>query len=113
MGFLWKVFQCTPELHVNECGLYCDALDLGVHLPLGDMRGLSSFHERQIRALAPVLEFILHSGVLHIMRKTIGLEDEFYNHYAIQGNLFEPVIRALLDNGTEYNLLNSAVRVQW
>uniref|UniRef100_A0A8D2NTQ2 Serine/threonine-protein phosphatase 4 regulatory subunit 3-like central domain-containing protein n=1 Tax=Zosterops lateralis melanops TaxID=1220523 RepID=A0A8D2NTQ2_ZOSLA len=48
-------------------------------------------------------------GVLHFMRKIISLKDEFYNHYTIQGNLFEPVISALLDNGTGYNLLNSAV----
>uniref|UniRef100_A0A8D2NQZ9 P4R3B phosphatase n=1 Tax=Zosterops lateralis melanops TaxID=1220523 RepID=A0A8D2NQZ9_ZOSLA len=47
--------------------------------------------------------------VLHFMRKIISLKDEFYNHYTIQGNLFEPVISALLDNGTGYNLLNSAV----
>ena len=43
------------------------------------------------------------------MRRIIGLKDEFYNRYIIKGNLFEPVINALLDNGTRYNLLNSAV----
>ncbi|MEQ2194015.1 Serine/threonine-protein phosphatase 4 regulatory subunit 3-B [Xenoophorus captivus] len=41
--------------------------------------------------------------------KIIGLKDEYYNRYIIKGNLFEPVINALLDNGTRYNLLNSAI----
>nr|XP_033793805.1 serine/threonine-protein phosphatase 4 regulatory subunit 3B isoform X3 [Geotrypetes seraphini] len=46
---------------------------------------------------------------LRFMRRIIGLKDEFYNRYIIKGNLFEPVINALLDNGARYNLLNSAV----
>ncbi|XP_043911168.1 serine/threonine-protein phosphatase 4 regulatory subunit 3B isoform X2 [Protopterus annectens] len=46
---------------------------------------------------------------LRFMRRIIGLKDEFYNRYIIKGNLFEPVINALVDNGTRYNLLNSAV----
>ncbi|NXD42292.1 P4R3B phosphatase, partial [Copsychus sechellarum] len=46
---------------------------------------------------------------LRFMRRIIGLKDEFYNRYITKGNLFEPVIHALLDNGTRYNLLNSAV----
>uniref|UniRef100_A0A8C5B5L4 Serine/threonine-protein phosphatase 4 regulatory subunit 3-like central domain-containing protein n=1 Tax=Gadus morhua TaxID=8049 RepID=A0A8C5B5L4_GADMO len=46
---------------------------------------------------------------LRFMRRIIGLKDEYYNRYIIKGNLFEPVINALLDNGTRYNLLNSAV----
>ncbi|NP_001350290.1 serine/threonine-protein phosphatase 4 regulatory subunit 3B isoform 5 [Mus musculus] len=46
---------------------------------------------------------------LRFMRRIIGLKDEFYNRYITKGNLFEPVINALLDNGTRYNLLNSAV----
>uniref|UniRef100_A0A8C5AQK4 Serine/threonine-protein phosphatase 4 regulatory subunit 3-like central domain-containing protein n=1 Tax=Gadus morhua TaxID=8049 RepID=A0A8C5AQK4_GADMO len=48
-------------------------------------------------------------GALRFMRRIIGLKDEYYNRYIIKGNLFEPVINALLDNGTRYNLLNSAV----
>lgn len=53
--------------------------------------------------------FFLHVGALRFMRRIIGLKDEFYNRYITKGNLFEPVINALLDNGTRYNLLNSAV----
>lgn len=49
------------------------------------------------------------AGALRFMRRIIGLKDEFYNRYITKGNLFEPVINALLDNGTRYNLLNSAV----
>ncbi|ETE71377.1 Serine/threonine-protein phosphatase 4 regulatory subunit 3B, partial [Ophiophagus hannah] len=48
-------------------------------------------------------------GALRFLRRIIGLKDEFYNRYITKGNLFEPVINALLDNGTRYNLLNSAV----
>lgn len=55
------------------------------------------------------LHFFLHVGALRFMRRIIGLKDEFYNRYITKGNLFEPVINALLDNGTRYNLLNSAV----
>ncbi|XP_057197767.1 serine/threonine-protein phosphatase 4 regulatory subunit 3B isoform X1 [Triplophysa rosa] len=46
---------------------------------------------------------------LRFMRRVIGLKDEYYNRYIVEGNLFEPVINALLDNGTRYNLLNSAI----
>ncbi|XP_016117652.1 serine/threonine-protein phosphatase 4 regulatory subunit 3-like isoform X2 [Sinocyclocheilus grahami] len=48
-------------------------------------------------------------GALRFMRRIIGLKDEYYNRYIVKGNLFEPVINALLDNGTRYNLLNSAI----
>ncbi|XP_067900999.1 serine/threonine-protein phosphatase 4 regulatory subunit 3 isoform X4 [Heterodontus francisci] len=46
---------------------------------------------------------------LRFMRRIIGLKDEFYNRYITKGNLFEPVVNAFLDNGTRYNLLNSAI----
>uniref|UniRef100_A0A8C7A6P0 Protein phosphatase 4 regulatory subunit 3C n=1 Tax=Neovison vison TaxID=452646 RepID=A0A8C7A6P0_NEOVI len=46
---------------------------------------------------------------LRFMRRMIGLKDELYNCYIIKGNLFEPVVKALLGNGTRYNMLNSAV----
>lgn len=51
----------------------------------------------------------LKIGALRFMRRIIGLKDEFYNRYITKGNLFEPVINAFLDNGTRYNLLNSAI----
>ncbi|KAM7045461.1 serine/threonine-protein phosphatase 4 regulatory subunit 3-like [Molossus nigricans] len=46
---------------------------------------------------------------LRFMRKIIGHKDEVYNRYIIEGNFFEPVVNAFLDNGTRYNMLNSAV----
>ncbi|KAL7987215.1 hypothetical protein Chor_006134 [Crotalus horridus] len=59
--------------------------------------------------LANTSEDKTDKGALRFMRRIIGLKDEFYNRYITKGNLFEPVINALLDNGTRYNLLNSAV----
>uniref|UniRef100_A0A8C3YVV2 Protein phosphatase 4 regulatory subunit 3C n=1 Tax=Catagonus wagneri TaxID=51154 RepID=A0A8C3YVV2_9CETA len=52
--------------------------------------------------------FLLLCAV-RFMRRMIGLKDELYNCYIIKGNLFEPIVNALLDNGTRYNMLNSAV----
>ncbi|XP_021526134.1 protein PPP4R3C [Aotus nancymaae] len=46
---------------------------------------------------------------LRFMRRMIGLKDEVYIRYIIKGNLFGPVVNALIDNGTRYNLLNSAI----
>ncbi|NXU02144.1 P4R3B phosphatase, partial [Buphagus erythrorhynchus] len=46
---------------------------------------------------------------VRFMRRIIGLKDEFYNRYITLGNLFEPVVNALLDNRNRSNLLNSAL----
>ncbi|XP_017357097.1 protein PPP4R3C [Cebus imitator] len=46
---------------------------------------------------------------LRFMRRMIGVKDEVYICYIIEGNLFGPVVNALLDNGTRYNMLNSAI----
>ena len=43
------------------------------------------------------------------MRKIIHLKDEFYNRYITKGNLFAPVIDALILNKGRYNLLDSAI----
>ncbi|XP_019606051.2 serine/threonine-protein phosphatase 4 regulatory subunit 3B [Rhinolophus sinicus] len=48
-------------------------------------------------------------SALRFMRSIIGIKDEFYNRYIIKGNLLEPVVNALLENGTRYNMLNSAI----
>ncbi|NWT74166.1 P4R3B phosphatase, partial [Prunella himalayana] len=45
---------------------------------------------------------------LRFMRRIIGLKDELYNRYITLGNLFEPVINAVLDNRNKCNLLKSA-----
>ena len=52
---------------------------------------------------------ILFSGALRFMRKIIHLKDEFYNRYITKGNLFAPVIDALVMNKGRYNLLDSAI----
>uniref|UniRef100_A0AAR2LTV7 Serine/threonine-protein phosphatase 4 regulatory subunit 3 n=1 Tax=Pygocentrus nattereri TaxID=42514 RepID=A0AAR2LTV7_PYGNA len=65
--------------------------------------------ERKEQAFTMCLLFLNCAGALRFMRRIIGLKDEYYNRYIIKGNLFEPVINALLDNGTRYNLLNSAI----
>ncbi|RLW07049.1 hypothetical protein DV515_00003945, partial [Chloebia gouldiae] len=45
---------------------------------------------------------------LRFMRRIIGLKDELYNRYITLGNLFEPVVNAVLDNRNKCNLLKSA-----
>ncbi|NXY19800.1 P4R3B phosphatase, partial [Atrichornis clamosus] len=46
---------------------------------------------------------------LRFMRRIIGLKDELYNSYITLGNLFEPVVNAVLDNRNRCNLLSSAL----
>ncbi|XP_077538226.1 serine/threonine-protein phosphatase 4 regulatory subunit 3 flfl isoform X1 [Haemaphysalis longicornis] len=46
---------------------------------------------------------------LRFMRRIVGLKDEFYNRYIINGNLFGPVVDAFRNNNGRYNLLDSAV----
>ncbi|NWW68905.1 P4R3B phosphatase, partial [Ifrita kowaldi] len=46
---------------------------------------------------------------LRFMRRIIGLKDELYNRYITLGNLFEPVVNAVLDNRNRCNLLKSAL----
>ncbi|DAA12676.1 TPA: hypothetical protein BOS_26217 [Bos taurus] len=48
-------------------------------------------------------------SAIRFMRRMIGLRDELLNRYIIKGNFFEPVVNALLENGTRYNMLNSAI----
>uniref|UniRef100_A0A674E1B6 Serine/threonine-protein phosphatase 4 regulatory subunit 3 n=1 Tax=Salmo trutta TaxID=8032 RepID=A0A674E1B6_SALTR len=56
-------------------------------------------------------ECVLNSppGALRFMRRIIGLKDEFYNRYIMKNFLFEPVVKAFLNNGARYNLMNSAI----
>ncbi|MGH0174984.1 UNVERIFIED_CONTAM: hypothetical protein FKN15_069959 [Acipenser sinensis] len=54
-------------------------------------------------------EATTHHGALRFMRKIIGLKDEFYNRYIMRNFLFEPVVKAFLNNGSRYNLMNSAI----
>nr|XP_044996449.1 protein PPP4R3C-like [Jaculus jaculus] len=47
--------------------------------------------------------------VVRFMKGMIGLKDELLNHYIIKKNLFEPIVKVFLLNGTRYNMLNSAI----
>ncbi|NXA74054.1 P4R3B phosphatase, partial [Thryothorus ludovicianus] len=64
---------------------------------------------RRILVLVKSKHKFLALCALRFMRRIIGLKDEFYNRYITLGNLFEPVVNAMLDNRNRYNLLNSAL----
>ena len=51
----------------------------------------------------------LFPGALRLMRKIIGMKEEFYNRYIIKQNLFKHIVSAFTANGNKYNLLNSAM----
>ncbi|XP_055987090.1 serine/threonine-protein phosphatase 4 regulatory subunit 3B-like [Sorex fumeus] len=70
---------------------------------------LSSDLLRRILMLMNSKHKFLVLGVLRFMRKMVDLKDELYNRYIIQGNLFEFIVSAFLNNGPRYNMLNSAV----
>jgi len=54
--------------------------------------------------------FFLHpAAALRLLRHMVGLKDEIYNRYIINGDLFKPVVDAFIANGNRYNLLNSAL----
>ena len=68
----------------------------------------------RLRALAycvlvAVLTVPFVPDALRFMRKIVALKDEFYNRYIIKGNLFAPVVDALVNNNGRYNLLDSAI----
>ena len=52
---------------------------------------------------------MLFVAALRLVRKVVGLKDDFYNRYIIKGDLFKPIIEAFASNGTKYNLFNSAL----
>uniref|UniRef100_A0A8C1SXZ2 Serine/threonine-protein phosphatase 4 regulatory subunit 3 n=1 Tax=Cyprinus carpio TaxID=7962 RepID=A0A8C1SXZ2_CYPCA len=64
---------------------------------------------RRVLVLTASQHAFLALCALRFMRKIIGLKDEFYNRYIMRNFLFEPVVKAFLNNGSRYNLINSAV----
>merc|ERR1712029_894173 len=64
---------------------------------------------RRILVLMKSQHVFLVLCALRFMRKIIQLKDEFYNRYMTKGNLFAPVIDALVVNKGRYNLLDSAI----
>uniref|UniRef100_A0AAY4BQ51 Serine/threonine-protein phosphatase 4 regulatory subunit 3 n=1 Tax=Denticeps clupeoides TaxID=299321 RepID=A0AAY4BQ51_9TELE len=64
---------------------------------------------RRVLVLMSSQHAFLALCALRFMRKIIGLKDEFYNRYVMRNFLFEPVVKAFLNNGSRYNLMNSAI----
>ncbi|XP_027765274.1 serine/threonine-protein phosphatase 4 regulatory subunit 3-like, partial [Empidonax traillii] len=64
---------------------------------------------RRVLVLLKSKHKFLALAALRFMRRMIAMKNDVYNRYIIQCNLFEPVVNALLDNGTRYNLFNSAL----
>ncbi|KAL4656148.1 serine/threonine-protein phosphatase 4 regulatory subunit 3A [Arapaima gigas] len=64
---------------------------------------------RRVLVLMASQHAFLALCALRFMRKIIGLKDEFYNRYIMRNFLFEPVVKAFLNNGSRYNLMNSAI----
>uniref|UniRef100_A0A8C6TM00 Serine/threonine-protein phosphatase 4 regulatory subunit 3 n=2 Tax=Neogobius melanostomus TaxID=47308 RepID=A0A8C6TM00_9GOBI len=64
---------------------------------------------RRVLVLTASQHAFLALCALRFMRRIIGLKDEFYNRYIMRNFLFEPVIKAFLNNGSRYNLINSAI----
>lgn len=48
-------------------------------------------------------------AALRFCRKIIGVKDEFYNRYITKGKLMAPIVQAFEENGSKYNMINSAV----
>jgi len=49
------------------------------------------------------------AAALRLLRKCIGLKDEFYYRHITRLDLFRPVVDAFVANAHKYNLLNSAL----
>ncbi|XP_013771985.1 serine/threonine-protein phosphatase 4 regulatory subunit 3A-like [Limulus polyphemus] len=64
---------------------------------------------RRILVLLKSKHTFLVLCAVRFMRKIIGLKDEFYNRYIINGNLVAPVVDAFKRNNGRYNLLDSAI----
>ncbi|XP_017676791.1 PREDICTED: serine/threonine-protein phosphatase 4 regulatory subunit 3B-like [Lepidothrix coronata] len=68
---------------------------------------------RDLLRRVPVLMNSKHTflalSAFKFIRKIIGLRDEHYNCYMARGNLLEPFLLAVLENGAVYHLLTSAV----
>ncbi|XP_021946335.1 serine/threonine-protein phosphatase 4 regulatory subunit 3A isoform X4 [Folsomia candida] len=64
---------------------------------------------RKVLVLMSSKHTFLVLGALRLLRKVLSLKDDLYNRYIIKGNLFKPVIDALIRNKGRYNLLDSAI----
>ncbi|NWT03797.1 P4R3B phosphatase, partial [Mionectes macconnelli] len=60
---------------------------------------------RRVLVLMNSKHTFLALTAFEFIKKIIDLRDELYNHYIAQGNLLEPFLLALLENGATYRLL--------
>ncbi|KAG9336080.1 hypothetical protein JZ751_002427 [Albula glossodonta] len=74
------------------------------------------FQTSQLLALIlELLTFCVEHHTYHIKNYIINKDilrrvlDEFYNRYIMKNFLFEPVVKAFHNNGSRYNLMNSAI----
>ena len=51
----------------------------------------------------------VRAAALRLLRKCVGLKDEFYNRHITRFDLFRPVVDIFVANRHKYNLLNSAL----
>jgi hypothetical protein len=59
--------------------------------------------------LATIRDKPLTLAVIRFFRAFVGMKDDFYNRHIIKHELFGPILSVFLQNGSKYNLLNSAV----
>ncbi|KAJ7409694.1 protein phosphatase 4 regulatory subunit 3B [Pitangus sulphuratus] len=94
--------------------LLCTLLDPGNLLPTAKAAQVFQFLNYFYTCCLPVLtapllanaaEGTCEIDAFQFVNKVIGLRDEFYNHYIAQGNLLEPFLLAVLENGAVYHLL--------
>ncbi|KAI9145123.1 component of IIS longevity pathway SMK-1-domain-containing protein [Paraphysoderma sedebokerense] len=64
---------------------------------------------RKMVSLLRAKEKHIQLAALRYFRTQIGQKDEFYNRYIITHNVFEPIVRILLNINKRYNLMNSAI----
>lgn len=104
-GSVYNDYYHIITTHAGPAALTSTSLYLALSAtPLTDI-----IYTLAVKSLCTFLNHFSCSGALRFMRKIIGLKDEFYNRYIMRNFLFEPVVKAFLNNGSRYNLINSAI----
>ncbi|KAF7721217.1 Platinum sensitivity protein [Apophysomyces ossiformis] len=94
------------ELCVHICELLCFAVRQ--HSFRSKYLMLSSDCFVKIAQLLRCRETYVKLAAVRVFRTCIGLTDDFYNRHLVKHNIFEPIIRVILDTDGRDNLLNSA-----
>ncbi|CAG8554708.1 352_t:CDS:10 [Diversispora eburnea] len=73
---------------------------------------LNLFYEKIINLMvAPIMdlqELENDDAALRCLRACIGMKEDFYNRHFVRNNLFDPIIRLLIETEGKNNLLNSS-----